>query len=125
MPPIVERSGTVLAMKRFPWLCCAVLALAGCATTQRQPAIVLTRNIMVDGPTNITNGPPRDKVLWEYRTSAAAMRRGEFAEAKQYLDDALARLGGIYGKDNSAKQARSYFHEEAKKTFIGEPYERV
>jgi hypothetical protein len=33
-------------------------------------------------------------------------------------------LGGIYGKDADAKKARSYFHAEAKKTFIGEPYER-
>jgi hypothetical protein len=112
-------------MKHFPWLCCAALALAGCATTQHQPHIALTGNIMVDGPNLIANGPPRDKVLWEYRTAAAAMRLGKFADAKQYLDDALARLGGIYGKDNSAKQARSYFHEEATKTFIGEPYERV
>ena len=45
--------------------------------------------------------------------------------AKQMLDDALATLGGIYGKDPNAKKARSYFTAENKKTFIGEPYERV
>jgi hypothetical protein len=44
--------------------------------------------------------------------------------AKQNLDDALLTLGGIYGNDPNAKKARSYFHAEAKKTFIGEPYER-
>ena len=35
-----------------------------------------------------------------------------------------ALVGGIFGKDADAKKARSYFHGEAKKTFIGEPYER-
>jgi len=53
------------------------------------------------------------------------MRLGEYQVAKPYLDDALATLGGIYGKDANAKKARSYFHAEASKTFIGEPYERV
>ena len=52
------------------------------------------------------------------------MRQGKFDLAKQNLDDALLTLGGIYGKDADAKKARSYFHAEAKKTFIGEPYER-
>ena len=74
--------------------------------------------------TPLRNGPPRDRVLWEYRLAAAAMRQGKFDLAKQNLDDALLTLGGIYGKDADAKQARSYFHAEAKKTFIGEPYER-
>ena len=53
------------------------------------------------------------------------MRAGDYEQAKHLLDDALLTLGGIYGKDKDAKKARSNFHEEAKKTFIGEPYERV
>jgi hypothetical protein len=111
-------------MKSF-WqraLLAVVLALAGCATETRQ--VALTGNAMVDGPNAIANGPPRDRVLWQYRTAAAAMRQGNFGLAKQDLDDALLTLGGIYGKDPNAKLARSYFHGEAKKTFIGEPYER-
>jgi hypothetical protein len=52
------------------------------------------------------------------------MQAGDFEKAKRYLDDALTTLGGIYGKDASAKKARGYFTAEAKKTFIGEPYER-
>jgi hypothetical protein len=109
-------------MKNIGWLCGLLILLAGCATP---PPIPLTGNIMVDGPRMITNGPPRDRVLWEYRTAAAAMRLGEFPVAKEYLDNALFTLGGIYGKDKSAKLARGYFHSESKKTFIGEPYERV
>ncbi len=105
-------------------LLAAFLAVAGCATTTKHQ-VALTGDIMVDGPNAIANGPPRDRVLWEYRTAAAAMRQGKFDVAKQNLDDALLTLGGIYGKDADAKKARSYFHAEAKKTFIGEPYERA
>jgi hypothetical protein len=105
-----------------PTLLAGLLTLAGCAATTQQ--VALTGNVMVDGPNAMANGPPRDRVLWEYRTAAAAMRQGNFNLAKQYLDNALLTLGGIYGNDPNAKKARSYFHGEAKKTFIGEPYER-
>jgi hypothetical protein len=105
-----------------PTLLAFLLTVAGCATTKHQ--VVLTGDIMVDAPNAIANGPPRDRVLWEYRLALGAMRRGQFDLAKRNLDDALLTLGGIYGKDKNAKEARSYFHAEAKKTFIGEPYER-
>jgi len=105
-----------------PTLLAVLLTLAGCATTKQE--VVLTGNVMLDAPNAIAHGPPRDRVLWEYRLAAAAMCQGRFALAKQNLDDALLTLGGIYGNDPNAKKARSYFHAEAKKTFIGEPYER-
>ena len=108
---------------RYLALAFAVL-LGGCATKEPKKAVVLTGNIMVDGPEAIQHGPPRDKVLWEYRTAAAAMRQGKFELAQQYLQEALTTLQGVYGPDPNAKKARGYFHAEAKKTFIGEPYER-
>src|SRR2546426_5843068 len=58
-----------------------LLVLAGCASTP-QHQVVLTGDIMVDGPNAIANGPPRDKVLWQYRTVAAALRQGKFDQAK-------------------------------------------
>jgi hypothetical protein len=100
------------------------LSISGCATGGGRHKIALTGNIMVDGPNAIANGPPRDKVLWEYRTAAVAMRQGQYDEAERYLDDALTTLQGIYGPDPSARKARGYFHAESKKTFVGEPYER-
>ena len=99
------------------------LLLAGCASDQHQ-RIQLTGDPLVDGENAILNGPERDKVLWQYRTGLAAMRRGQYDLAKRYLDDAIARISNIYGKDESARKARGYFEAEAKKTFIGEPYER-
>lgn len=96
---------------------------AGCASTPTH-RVSLTGDILMDGPRMIAEGPPRDKVLWQYRTAAAAMRRGRFDVAKPLLDDALLTLGGVYGKDAEARKARGLFNKEARKTFIGEPYER-
>src|SRR5579859_1500149 len=90
----------------------AVLALVcGCVTHIKE--VQLSGNVMIDGPKMIAEGPPRDKVLWEYRLAAACMRTGDFAQAKQRLDDALLTLDGIYGKDPNAKKARSYFAKES------------
>jgi len=63
-------------------------------------------------------------VLWAYRTAAAALRKGDFALARQMLDEALLTIGGLRVNDKEARKARGYFTGEAKKTFIGEPYER-
>jgi tetratricopeptide (TPR) repeat protein len=101
------------------------LALSGCATTRYTPPKPLTGDPIIDGKEAIENGPEKDKVLWQYRTALAAMRRGQFTEAKRLLDDALDRIGNILGKDESARKARGLFSPEAKKTFVGEPYERV
>ena len=104
-------------------LAACVVGLAGCAT---QPAPVhLTGDIFRDAPLSIEKGPPRDKLLWQYRLALAEMRRGQFDAAKPLLDDALLTLGGLYGKDADARKARRLFHKESKKTFIGEPYERA
>ncbi|HKI70825.1 MAG TPA: hypothetical protein VKA81_00485 [Verrucomicrobiae bacterium] len=105
--------------------CLVGVLSVGCATTQSDQGWQRTGDPVVDSKAAIEHGPKRDRVLWEYRAAAAAMRRGQFAEAKPLLDDALVTLGGIYGPDKEAKRARGYFSPEAKKTFIGEPYERV
>ncbi len=106
------------------WWLALVLVLAGCAS-QKTRQIALTGDPLVDGPVAIQQGPPRDRVVWEYRMAAAAMRRGQFDEARRSLDDALPLIGGIIANEKQARQARSLFHAEAKKIFIGEPYERV
>lgn len=102
----------------------ALAVLAGCATTPK-PTWVRTGDPLVDGQSAIAQGPERDRVLWQYRTGLVAFRRGDYSEAERHFDDALDRIEAIYGPDRSARRARGYFSEEAKKTFIGEPYERV
>jgi tetratricopeptide (TPR) repeat protein len=103
----------------------ASIGLSGCASDSRRESFARTGDPITDGTNAIHHGPAKDRVLWEYRTAAAAMRRQDFGQAKALLDDALLTIGNIYGKDKSARQARGYFHEESKKTFLGEPYERV
>lgn len=124
MPPWSSRAG-----RRVAWLLVSALGagalLGGCATSPPAKAWRPTGDALADGRTAIANEPARDRVLWQYRTAATALRRGAFAEAKALLDDALLSLGGIPAGDKSARQARSYFHGEAKKAFRGEPYERV
>src|ERR1044071_9589154 len=105
--------------------CLAGALLAGCATVPSETSWQRSGDPIADGMAAAGHGPTRDRVLWQYRTAAAALRRGRFVDAKQLLDDGLATLGGIYGPDKDAKRARGYFSAEAKKTFIGEPYERV
>src|SRR6266542_473567 len=109
---------------RTPLLLVVSLLLAGCAT-ESHPYRHLTGDPLVDGQSAIEHGPARDKVLWQYRTGLAALRAGQDDLARRYLDDAIARISNIYGKDESASKARGYFAAEAKKTFIGEPYERA
>lgn len=108
-------------LKNFSLL--TLLLFTGCAASSTH-RISLTGDIMVDGPRMVAEGSPRDRVLWQYRTASAAMRRGQFDAAKPLLDDALLTLGGVYGKDAEARKARGLFNKEARKTFIGEPYER-
>jgi hypothetical protein len=112
-------------MPRWVAIPALFLLLAGCATSPKQPARPLTGDPLIDGQNAIQYGAPKDKVLWQYRTALAAMRRGQFADAKGMLDDALARIANVMGSDKDARKARGYFTAEAKKTFIGEPYERV
>src|SRR5512133_4350924 len=86
---------------RQRWSClAAALLLAGCATSEPKQTLVLTGNVLTDGPEAISRGPARDRVLWQYRTAAAAMRQGDFGSAKRYLDDALLTIAGIFGKDD-------------------------
>lgn len=97
----------------------------GCATTSSRPTWNRTGDPVVDGRTAIEQGPARDRVLWEYRTAVALMRRGRFDQASMMFDDALSRIGGILTDDASARKARRLFDQESTKTFIGEPYERA
>jgi hypothetical protein len=101
--------------------------LTGCAAIDStlQP-VRYTGDRLKDDQAQLAAAAPRDRVLWEYRVAAEALRRGQDDEAKLRLDDALATLNGVLsGPDANAAKARGYFTGEAAKTFVGEPYERV
>jgi hypothetical protein len=104
----------------------ATLLLAGCATTPMAPRVPLTGDALIDGNAQLAVALPKDRVLWEYRVAATAMRRGLFEEAREKLDDALAQAAANYGNVNSeAAKSRRMFRKESDKPFVGEPYERA
>ena len=113
----------------------AVLALmlasfqyfAGCALHEAsRPPVYYTGDPLTDDGAQVAAAAPKDRVLWQDRLAAEALRRGEFDRAKRQLDAVIATLGGqLSGPDEAARRARSYFAGESEKTFIGEPYERV
>lgn len=102
----------------------ACLLLAGCATAP-QPSFVPTGDPIVDGNARLATGRPQDRVMWDYRVAASALRMGNFEEARAKLDDAILNIGGIIANSADARRARGLFSAESSKTFIGEPYERV
>lgn len=114
-------------MKPLPaLLLCATLWATSCATTPPGPPLPDAQaDPVAHGLAMLERAPRRDRVLWQYRTALHALRRGQYDTAARLLDEALARVNHIFGPDRDAKKARSLFHEEAKKSFIGEPYERV
>ena len=79
-----------------------LLLISGCATAP--PPVPLTGDIFKDAPASIEKGPPRDKILWQYRLALAELRRGQFTAAKPLLDDAFLTLGGLFAKDTDAKK---------------------
>lgn len=106
-------------------LAAALLALAGCATAPKTPDIRYTGDPVIDGNAQLAAARPQDRVLWDYRIAASALRVGNVAEAKAKLDDAILNMGGIINHSADAARARSLFSGENAKLFIGEPYERA
>lgn len=101
------------------------LVLGGCATAPLEPPYVPTGDPVVDGNARLAAAPPADRPLWECRIALEALRRGDWAEARAKLDNAILAQGGILGPRADAAKARSLFHRENTKLFVGEPYERA
>jgi len=115
-----------LTPARTGWIAGALLVLStGCVTTPPAPPYIATGDPLADGLAMIERCPERDRVLWQYRTALAALRQNQYDQAKTLLDAALERLQGIYGPDAEARKSRRLFQAEARKTFLGEPYERA
>lgn len=113
-------------MKQTSLLLFIALFAAGCASTPPpRNSFVPTGNPVADGQQTISQAPAKDRVLWQYRTGLTALRHGQYADSKALLEDAVLTISGSSANDKSAKRARGYFSEESKKTFRGEPYERV
>lgn len=116
-------------MKTTPILLPVLLA-AGIFTTASGVAEPKSSSTPVGDPiaaaeASLKSAKAKDRVLWQYRLGAMYLRAGRTDEAKRQLDEALGRVNGIVGRDKTASASRNTFKAESKKTFIGEPYERV
>lgn len=101
-------------------LAALVLGLVGCVG----PALPTDQPLVTNDP-KLSGVLVRDKVLWQYRLGLEALRAGAYDEAKQRFDDAILTMGGILANREDARRARSLWSGEDRKTFVGEPYERV
>lgn len=101
-------------------LVAALVTLAGCVG----PTLPSDQLLVTNDP-KLAGTVVRDKVLWQYRLGLSALRAGRHDEAKERFDDAILTMGGILADREDAKRARSLWSGEERKTFIGEPYERV
>jgi hypothetical protein len=107
-----------------PAVLASLVLLAGC-TTVAPTSLHLTGDPVVDGNAARVAARPQDRVMWDYRIAASALRVGNFEEAKARLDEAILSIGGIINNSADAARARGLFSGENAKIFIGEPYERV
>ena len=106
------------------------VALAGCVYTPPRAAYqdaagTQTSDARTAADRRVAAIAERDRVLFDYRSAASALRAGDYDVAKAKLDDAISRIGGIITNDAQAARARGLFSAESSKPFIGEPYERV
>ena len=80
---------------------------AGCSSSSTgKPVAGLSGDPIADGHRMMEAGKPEDRLLWGYRGAAAAMRRGQYSDAKRFLDEAVDRLNGMLGRDRTARKAR-------------------
>lgn len=67
----------------------------------------------------------RNEVLNRLEIGSAALYHGNLEQARLNFDAALVTIESTYANNENALQARSLWHEEGRKDFRGEPYERA
>ncbi|MEO3879436.1 hypothetical protein [Rheinheimera fenheensis] len=67
----------------------------------------------------------RNEVLNRLEIGSAALYHGDLEQARLNFDSALVTIESTYANNENALQARSLWHEEGRKDFRGEPYERA
>ncbi len=63
-------------------------------------------------------------VLNQMEIGIRAFKMGHYKLATQALDYVLEQIESVYADNENARKARSLWHEEGRKDFKGEPYER-
>lgn len=114
-----------------------VLGLASCTSTgptQYQPLALnqQEQDALGDKPAylrplyqKLFEEGKRNEVLNRMEIGTAAFYRGDIDLARDNFDAALEVIETVYADNDSAAKARSLWHEEGRKDFKGEPYERA
>ncbi|RWU13046.1 hypothetical protein EGC76_02175 [Pseudidiomarina gelatinasegens] len=114
-----------------------VLGLAGCASTgpTQYQALALNqqeKDALNDKPAylrplyrKLFEEGKRNEVLNRMEIGTAAFYQGDIDIARENFDAALEVIETVYADNESATKARSLWHEEGRKDFKGEPYERA
>ncbi len=111
-----------LLRRAFPVACVIVL----CATPQAAvKEHASSETALVKAKAGLLKSSKSDRVLHLYRVGLCAMRAGDWTLAKSTFDEAIKSFDAMYGSSPEARRARSVFHPESSKTFMGEPYERI
>jgi tetratricopeptide (TPR) repeat protein len=113
-----------------------VLGLAGCASSAKPHQVMTLTNLeaatLAQQPAylqplfkKLFEEGRHNEVLNRMEIGTAAFYQGDLDLARESFDIALARIETVYAADEQAQQARSLWHEEGRKDFKGEPYERA
>lgn len=103
----------------------AALLLGGCASIPNTSRVPYTGDPVFDGKAELSMAAPKDHVLWNCRIAAAALRRDQFHEAKQQLENALPCIAVIRTHSSDSQKACNLGCDKDSRLFIGEAYERV
>lgn len=100
--------------------------LTGCASAPSRAQAIAAGNGLAYDDAQLKKTPANDRVLWEDRAAADAVRRGDYSAAAHQLDAAIKTLGGeLTGPEAAATQARRGLDAGSTGVFLGEPYERM
>jgi len=67
----------------------------------------------------------RNEVLNYMEIGSQAFKHGYYGQASSAFDAAINNINSVYADNAEAQKARSLWHEEGRKDFKGEPYERA
>lgn len=98
-------------------VCTAGLLCVLAQTAQADPLASVQERLRQEGE--------RNAVLNLMEIGARGFEVGAHDQARSALDQALDRIESFYSNEEGARKARSLWHEEGRKDFRGEPYERV
>jgi len=133
-PRMMLSTGNII-VKTFVFLGMALFLLTlGCASSKQKKPVISPEDMnsfLQDKPprlhpyySKVLEEGDRNRVLNQMEAGLAAMELEKNDLAERSFEDTLLRIETVYANNETARKARSIWHEEGMKDFKGEPYER-